>query len=99
MAEIDKTFPTLDCAACILTPKMSEVSHEENITLMSYSEVEEVSGYVGNFKVKIHKKPRYVDTDKCTGCGICWSNCPTSIFPVNRVIKKGEVRINPEIEL
>jgi len=97
MAEIDKTFPTLDCAACILTPKMSEVAREEGITLMSYSEVEEVSGYVGNFKVKIHKKPRYVDPDKCTGCGICWSNCPTSIFPSNRVIKKGEVRINPKI--
>ena len=95
MAEIDKTFPTLDCAACILTPKMSEVAREKNITLISYSEVEEVSGYVGNFKVKIHKKPRFVDVDKCTGCGICWSNCPTTIFPINRIIKKGELRINP----
>ena len=95
MAEIDKTFPTLDCAACILTPKMSEVARKKNITLMTYSEVEEVSGYVGNCKVKIHKKPRYVDVDKCTGCGICWSNCPTTIFPKNRIIKKGELRINP----
>lgn len=95
MAEIDKTFPTLDCAACILTPKMSEVAREKNITLLSYCEVEEVSGFVGNFKVKIHKKPRYVNVDKCNGCGICWSNCPTTIFPQNRTIKKGELIINP----
>jgi len=94
MAELDKTFPTLDCAACILTPKMSEVGREKNITLMSYCEVEEVSGYVGNFKVKIHKKPRYVDLEKCTGCGICWSNCPTTIFPRERIIQKGKIRIN-----
>ena len=95
MAEIDKTFPTLDCAACILTPKMSEVARQRNIQLMTYCEIEDVSGYVGNFKVKIRKKARFVDLDKCTGCGICWSNCPTTIFPKNRIIKKGEMRISP----
>ena len=93
MAHLDKTFPTLDCAACILTPKMGSVGREKNITLMTWSEVEEVSGYVGNFKVKVHKKPRYVDVDKCTGCGVCWSTCPTSITPSKRVIKTDEVLI------
>lgn len=76
MVQLDKTFPTLDCSACILTPKMSEVGSHPNIDLMTYSEVVEVSGYVGNFKVKINKKARYVDESKCTGCGICQEKCP-----------------------
>jgi heterodisulfide reductase subunit A-like polyferredoxin len=71
MAQLDKTFPTLDCAACISTPKMSLVGSHPYIDLLAYSQVEEVSGHVGNFKVKIRKKPRYVDLDKCTGCGEC----------------------------
>ena len=81
MAQFDKTFPTLDCSACILTPKMSEVKQHENITLLSYSELEEVSGSVGNFKVKIRRKARYVDEDKCTGCGQCIAACPTQYHP------------------
>jgi len=76
MAQLDKTFPTLDCAACILTPKMTSVGQNPNIKLLTYSEVEDVSGYVGNFKVKIRKKARYVDVSKCTGCGECCKNCP-----------------------
>jgi len=87
MAKFDKTFPTLDCAACILTPKMVSVGRNKNIELLSYSEVEEVSGYVGNFKVKVRKKARYVDPDKCTGCGLCWQNCPAFTIPAERVIK------------
>ncbi|MBL7075373.1 CoB--CoM heterodisulfide reductase iron-sulfur subunit A family protein [candidate division KSB1 bacterium] len=94
MAELDKTFPTLDCAACILTPKMGAVGQEPNIELLTYSEVEDISGYVGNFKVKIHKKPRYVDLEKCTGCGLCWTNCPTNIVPSKRVIRRGDLIIN-----
>ena len=94
MAGLDKTFPTLDCAACILTPKMSQVAQNKNITIISYSEVADVSGYVGNFKVKIRKKPRYVDIEKCTGCGICWSHCPTSITPSQRIIRKEELIIS-----
>ena len=93
MSQLDKTFPTLDCSACILTPKMSDVGAHPNIELMSYSEVDEVSGYVGNFKVKIRKKARYVDIDKCNGCGICWNICPAVIVPVQRVIKKGDLVI------
>ncbi len=75
MAMFDKTFPTLDCAACILTPKMSAAGKDPNIELMAYSEVVEVDGYVGNFKVKVNKKARYVDTDKCTGCAACQDAC------------------------
>jgi heterodisulfide reductase subunit A len=93
MSHLDKTFPTLDCAACILTPKMSEVGKNPNIVLMTWSEVEEVSGFVGNFKVKIKKKARYVDLSKCNGCGACWENCPTTITPSERIIRKGDIII------
>ena len=75
MAKFDKTFPTLDCSACILTPKMSSVKADPDIVLMTNSEVVDVSGYVGNFKVKVKRKARYVDEDKCTGCGECVSHC------------------------
>ena len=76
MSKFDKTFPTLDCSACILTPKMVSVGQHENIKLYTYSEVEEVSGYIGNFDVKIKRKPRYVLEDKCTGCSECTKGCP-----------------------
>ena len=76
MAQLDKTFPTLDCSACILTPKMTQVGSHPYIELLTYSVVEEVSGYIGNFRVKIRKKARYVDEAKCTGCGLCQTKCP-----------------------
>ena len=76
MIQLDKTFPTLDCSACILTPKMSDVGSHPNIELLTYSEIDEVSGYIGNFKVKIKKKSKYVDESKCTGCGLCFQGCP-----------------------
>jgi heterodisulfide reductase subunit A len=75
MMQLDKTFPTLDCSACILTPKMSLAGSHPYIDLMTYSEVEEISGYIGNFKVKVRKKARYIDEDKCTGCGDCVKGC------------------------
>jgi heterodisulfide reductase subunit A len=93
MSYLDKTFPTLDCSACILTPKMSDVGKHPNIELLTWSEVEEVSGFVGDFKAKIRKKARYVDIDKCNGCGDCWSNCPTTITPSERIIRKGDMLI------
>ncbi len=81
MAQLDKTFPTLDCAACILTPKMVDVAQHEKIRIFSYSEVEEVKGFVGNFQVKIKKKARYVNESVCTGCGLCTEKCPQKKVP------------------
>ena len=76
MAQFDKTFPTLDCSSCILTPLLSAVGQHPHIELMTWSEVEEVSGHVGDFKVKIKQKARFVDESKCTGCGVCMGKCP-----------------------
>lgn len=81
MAQIDKTFPTLDCAACILTPKMVDVAQNEKINVFAYSEVEKVQGFVGNFTVTIRHKARYVDETKCTGCGLCTEKCPQKKVP------------------
>ena len=81
MSQLDKTFPTLDCSACILTPKMVEASAHERINLYTYSEVEKVSGFVGDFKVDIRKKARSVDMSKCTGCGVCSQKCPSKKTP------------------
>ncbi|MCG3215565.1 MAG: CoB--CoM heterodisulfide reductase iron-sulfur subunit A family protein [Candidatus Heimdallarchaeota archaeon] len=75
MAQLDKTFPTLDCSACILTPKMVDAARHPNIELLTYSEIEKVDGYIGNFTVTVKKKPRYVDIDKCVGCGLCAEAC------------------------
>jgi heterodisulfide reductase subunit A len=80
MAQLDKTFPTLDCASCIFTPKTVEVARNKNIELFVCSEVVEVKGYVGNFTVTIKKQPTYVDPSRCTGCGDCVEAC---------VLKKG----------
>ena len=81
MAQIDKTFPTLDCAACILTPKMVDCAQNEKIHIYAYSEVEKVKGFVGNFTVSIKKKARFVDETKCTGCGVCTEKCPQKKTP------------------
>ncbi len=88
MAQLDKTFPTLDCAACILTPKMVEASQNEKINIISYANVEKVSGFVGNFKATIRKKARYIDETKCTGCSLCMTKCPS---------KKGKDEFNMEM--
>jgi heterodisulfide reductase subunit A len=87
MSQFDKTFPTLDCAACILTPKMVDVGGHPHVTLMTFSEVEKVEGYVGNFNVTIRKKARHVNTDDCTGCGICQEKCPKKV--VDEVYESG----------
>jgi heterodisulfide reductase subunit A len=76
MAQLSETFPTLDCSQCILTPRMVEVARHPNITLYTYSELESVTGFIGNFKVKIRKKARGVDEKLCTGCGVCMQKCP-----------------------
>ena len=79
MIQLDTTFPTLDCSECILTPKMTEVGHHPDIELLAYSEVEEISGSVGNFRVKVRKKARYVDESKCVGCSVCEEKCPWKV--------------------
>ncbi len=81
MAQLDKTFPTLDCAACILTPKMVDVAQNDKIRIFSYSEVTEVGGFVGNFEVTIKKRARFVKEDICTGCGACTEKCPMKKVP------------------
>ncbi len=80
MAQLDKTFPTLDCSACILTPKMVQVENHPNITLMTWSEVTHVDGYVGNFKVTVKMRARSVNTALCTGCGLCQEKCPKQVI-------------------
>ncbi|UCF77797.1 MAG: CoB--CoM heterodisulfide reductase iron-sulfur subunit A family protein [Candidatus Eiseniibacteriota bacterium] len=79
MAMLDKTFPTLDCSACILTPKMVKVGQHPNIRLLAYSEVEAVGGYAGNMKVRIRRRAAYVDHERCNGCGLCQERCPGKV--------------------
>jgi len=87
MAQLDKTFPTLDCSLCILAPKMVEVFRNPNIELLTYHEVQKVTGKPGDFKVTVLKKPRYIDETKCKGCGDCATKCPKietpNIFDMN----------------
>ena len=80
MAQFDKTFPTLDCSACILTPRMVEAGTHPNITLLTWSEVVNVTGYVGSFNVTVKKKARFLKEDLCTGCGICQEKCPKKVI-------------------
>ena len=99
MAQFDKTFPTLDCAACISTPKMVAVSQEANINLMTWSEVEDVSGFVGNYTVTVLHKPRFINADICTGCGACLEKCPTKVlneFDEGLSMRKAIYRNSPQ---
>jgi len=79
MAQLSETFPTLDCAQCILTPRTVEVGHHDNIRLYTYSEVESITGEVGDFTVRIRRHPAYVNWDICTGCGVCQEKCPKRV--------------------
>ena len=79
MIQLDRTFPTLDCSECILTPKMTEVGQHPYIELLAYSEVEEITGSIGQFKVKVRKKARHIDEAKCVGCGVCEEKCPWKV--------------------
>lgn len=79
MAQLSETFPTLDCSQCILTPKMVEAGQHSKIRLLTYSEVDEVAGYVGNFRVKVRRKAPFIDWEKCTGCGLCTEKCPSKV--------------------
>ena len=76
MAQLDKTFPTNDCSMCMISPKLIEVSKHLNIEIISYADIESVEGEEGNFTVTVKKRPRYVNEDICTGCSLCYTNCP-----------------------
>ncbi len=96
MAQLDKTFPTNDCAMCILAPKMIEASQHPNIKLLTYSEVEGLEGEIGKFKVRIRKKARYVDESKCTGCEDCVTNCVVRWKPQVREVPSTRDRLKEE---
>jgi heterodisulfide reductase subunit A len=83
MAKFDKTFPTNDCAMCILSPKLVEVNRHPNIELITCADLESVEGTEGNFKVKVRKRARSIDAELCTGCGTCIENCPVTTYPVS----------------
>ena len=102
MAQLDKTFPTNDCSTCMISPKLIEVAKHPNIEILSYSEIEEVTGTPGNFKVKVKKKARYVDESTCTGCGICVQNCPVQYRPCfepsTRIDSEAKVQREEEVK-
>ncbi|HUW11751.1 MAG TPA: 4Fe-4S binding protein, partial [Anaerolineae bacterium] len=79
MAQLSETFPTLDCAQCVLTPRTVEVGHHVNIKLLTYSQVEKVTGQIGDFRVRVRRSATYVNWDLCTGCGLCQEMCPKRV--------------------
>ena len=90
MAQLDKTFPTNDCAMCIVSPKLVDCGRHPNIEIITNAELGKVVGEAGNFKVEVKKNPRYVDEDKCTGCAACTQNCPVTValYPVEKIYIK-----------
>ena len=99
MAMLDKTFPTLDCSACILTPKMVSVYQHPNITLLAYSEIEKLGGYAGNISVTVRRKAAYVDHQKCNGCGLCQEKCPakaSNSFEQHKTTRKAIYTLFPQ---
>jgi NADH:ubiquinone oxidoreductase subunit E len=102
---VDKTFPTNDCAMCTMAPRLVEISRDKDIELITWTDIENISGEPGNFKIRLKKKPRYIDEEKCTGCGACVSNCPVRnvvyVTPDREVIEippEDQVRIKKIID-
>ena len=96
MAQLDKTFPTNDCAMCTMAPRLVEIGRHKDIEIITLSDIEKIEGEAGNFKVILNKKPRYLNEEKCTGCGTCITNCPTR----NKVqpLEKTKVELEPQYE-
>jgi len=91
MAQLDKTFPTNDCAMCTMAPRLVEIGRHDDIEIITMADIESISGEPGNFKIKLKKRARYIDEEKCTGCGLCVSNCPVRnviyVTPDKEIIK------------
>ena len=96
MSQLDKTFPTNDCAMCTMAPRLVEIGRHKDIEIITLSDVESISGQPGNFSVTIKKKPSYVDASKCTGCAACVSNCPTR--NVVQLAQNGKTDIEPQFK-
>lgn len=97
MAQLDKTFPTNDCAMCLLSPKLVDTARHPNIEIITNSELQKIDGRAGNFTVTINKRPRYIDEEKCTGCGTCTNNCPVrNIAHFEEVDELGKVQLDEE---
>ena len=96
MAQLDKTFPTNDCAMCTMAPRLVEIGRHKDIEIITLSDIEKIEGEAGNFKVILNKNPRYINEEKCTGCGTCITNCPTR----NKVqpIEKTKVELEPQFK-
>jgi NADH:ubiquinone oxidoreductase subunit E len=96
MAQLDKTFPTNDCAMCTMAPRLVEIGRHKDIDIITLADVQSIEGEPGNFTVTLKKRARYVDEDKCTGCGTCASNCPVKLQIYVDTIKKIEIPLEPE---
>lgn len=97
MAQLDKTFPTNDCAMCLLSPKLVDTARHPNIEIITNADLQKVEGQAGNFTVTINKRPRYIDEEKCTGCGTCTNNCPVrNIAHFEEVDELGKVQLSDE---
>ncbi len=105
MAQLDKTFPTNDCAMCTMAPRLVEIGRHDDIEIITMADIDSISGEPGNFQIRLKKRPRYIDEEKCTGCGECVSNCPVRnviyVTPDREVIEipsEDQARINTIIE-
>ncbi len=97
MAQLDKTFPTNDCSMCLLSPKLVDTARHPNIEIITNAELQKVDGQAGNFTITINKRPRYIDEEKCTGCGTCMNNCPVrNIAHFEDVDELGKIQLSDE---
>jgi len=97
MAQLDKTFPTNDCAMCLLSPKLVDTARHPNVEIITNAELQKMEGSAGNFEVTVNKRPRYIDEEKCTGCGTCTNNCPVrNIARFEEVDELGKVQLDDE---